>query len=357
MSYRLLVLCNNYARSYDGIGAYAKVMTDNFSEKLEPIVFTADCDSNAGSLRRVTTLGMTRQAILAGRYIKANPVDCVDIEYPFVEWNPLVVFGFLRLFSAARRAKVRLLLSLHEYERTNRLRKLVIHFLASHCDYIGVSNDTLKRAMEPYCDTVFLRRIPSNMDAAPATDTWREKSHFVYFGLIGRAKAFTEMLEGWDAFAARNEGTLHIISSTKIAGLENRKGVKYHYDLAAEDVMKLMERCSFAVLPVRPCVDEKNATFKTACIAGCIPIGVFSETLVGTEAFRLDMKDYSSAAFTDAFSRALGCESTEILEKSRLAALYGEAYKPHCAIAQLEKTLLEIGEKEKKPWRKTCRPR
>lgn len=335
---RVAVISNNYGETYDGIGAFSKVIYSLFSEKTAVEVFSAKCRESEPKLKRITTFGMSRSMLNCVKRI--NEFDAIVLEYPFVEWNPLVVTIYKMMAHKARISNIKLYLSVHEYSRVNKLRRLVIRTMVKHSDFVFVSNEEIKKELLPYNSEIGIRGIPTNIYGEATRKSIDSLNKYVFFGLINGTKAFEEMLNGWDKFNKNKKNTLYVLSSSDMADVDKHYGITYIKNADNETAFEYMDNSMFAVLPIKPMIDEKNATFKTGAIAGCICIGKYCNAY-SEEEFIIKMNDYTVDDFYEAFmfSKKIGYEDACKMSEKSLA--FGEKYNPHHIAGLIENTLIE----------------
>ena len=345
---KLASISNNYGESYDGVGDFARAQNVNFPDDIKVINYTAKCTYEVPKIKRLFSLGMIKATCKLIRDLKNNKIDAVIIEYPFVEWNPLILLPVLKLSYMLKKQGI-LILSLHEYDRVNILRKKIIQIFCMISDLVFVSNDKIKEAVRPFCKKICIRPIPTNLyneDAINCNNISKNNNRYVYFGLVNKAKAFNEMLCAWDKFNENCEYELYILSGTPLYNLENKhKGVKYIYNGTDYEIISLMRSAKACFLPVKPFVDNKNTTFKTACLAGCICIGLFSDEYKNFD-FVLNMRDYSCSSFVNAMNKVSTLENDKTRLMQHKAIEFGLMFSPKVTssiVAQEIKKM--IGEK------------
>lgn len=227
---------------------------------------------------------------------------------------------------------------MHEYRRVNILRKYVIRVFAKRADLVLVANAQLKEDVSKYAKKIELRGIPTNLFSNNLIINEKEDA-YVYFGLINKSKAFTEMINSWDRYNSNNTYKLYILTGTKDA-IDVRKhcNVEYIYKANDEEVLSIMSKCKFCIVPVKPEVDMKNATFKTGALCGCVCIGKFCEEY-SNNSFVINMKDYSEEEFLTAYEAAQNKWTGELVE---VASRFGSGYTPEAIAKVVETTIRNI---------------
>lgn len=327
---RIASISNNYGKSYDGVGDFARAQNSSFPDWVECVNYSADCTYEVSKLKRFLNLGMTKVIFNVLKEEQDSNYDAVIMEYPFVEWNPLILIPTYFLSKSLKKKHKLFVLSLHEYLRVNRLRKAVIRFICKQSDMILVTTEEIKKEISVFNSNVFIRPIPTNLYNEKALNETAQKdgSIYVYFGLVNGSKAFYEMLNAWDDYNKDETKTLYVFTGTPIENIEKQyKGVKYFYNKQDYEIISIMRKAVACFIPVKPYVDEKNTTFKTGCLCGCLCIGVFSNEFTNYN-FINHMIDYSKKSFEQAFEKMEQLTSEEIELLSNEAAEFGKQFSP-----------------------------
>ena len=126
---KLYFVCTNFDSSKDGIGHYTAKIVKEIKENyfLEVYVFTNNT-YYLNYFKLFFSLKMSLQLIKAFGIIKKNRADknYIFLEYPFVEYNPLI-FIILFILKLQKKSSDKIILSLHEYSRTKKIRKNFIN--------------------------------------------------------------------------------------------------------------------------------------------------------------------------------------------------------------------------------------
>ena len=201
-------------------------------------------------------------------------------------------------------------------------------------DIVFVSSEEMRNSIQQYSNDIFIRPIPSNLTMADSQmrTSVKEKNSYVFFGLVNQYKAFEEMIAAWDKFNRNGDYTLHIITATHIEDMENKhNGVKYLYKKDEDEIIDIMKKCVACILPIKPCVDMKNATFKTGSLCGCICIGKFCDEYRALP-FIINLDSYETERFVDAFERISMLTDQELINMEKSANEFGIKYTPEKTI-------------------------
>ena len=297
----IVLISNNYGKSHDGIGSFAFSVFSHFSDYgCKVIVRTAETKQSR-SLKR--TLGTAMVSVI--RRIaeeigdKALNPKAVVLEYPFVECNPCIIFQVKKLAQVCKKNHVPLIVSLHEYSRANFFRKHIIREIVKNSDVLCATTQEILNCIENKPAITFLRDVPSNIkNDSPIDLATKDHFEFVFFGLINKAKAFDEMIQGWEIFFTKKNDPklkLNIVSATKLDDDFVEKlakfNVSYYFNLGEEEISKLLAKSSFGIVPIVPFIDGKNTTFKTMIDSLVLPIGKFDGTFLKENGFEVAKLD------------------------------------------------------------------
>lgn len=342
MKKQIAVICNNYGQSNDGIGAYSKAVYSYNFDLIQVDTFSAICDTNGGAFKKALNMGMTHIILQLVRKLRTGAdYEAIIIEYPFAEWNLLIIYALSMLHQIAGKKKVKIIASIHEYRRVNFLRKRIIEYICSISDAIFVTDQDMQQSLGKICNKAFIRDIPTNLYSEDICIENKNNKEFVYFGLVSKTKAFDELLEGWDSFNVDGQYHLSVYSATMLEDVDKHIGVSYFYNATADRILSAMEKSGFCFVPIKPCVDYKNATFKTSCITGCISIGKFDDKFKKLP-FVIDMSSYEPGDFVKALKCSRDYDNETIMEMQKKAFEYGKKYIPGNASLKLEDIILKV---------------
>lgn len=317
---KIINICSNYGSYKDGIGSYSKNMIEQIKKNktdIEFYIFSSDT-TKLNKIERFFSLKMTKNILYALRKIKQEKVDIVNIEYPFIEWNPLILLAYKILVEKCIKNKVKVVISLHEYTRVNFFRKKVIEFMVKRADTVLVTQEDVKEKLSSICKEIYIRNIPSNIPLNLDLEL-KEKNmkQYVFFGLINKSKAFFEMIEGWKKFQCKNkECELIIITSSDVSIKEYEKyNIIVKKNLSENKIGQIMAEAGYCILPIKPNVGYNNATLKTATLFKCIPIGKFNKTIEKEYEFFVNMTDYTKNDFFNALTYTVGMKEIKIKQQ------------------------------------------
>lgn len=336
---KIATIVNNYGMSYDGVGAYVKVITSNYSNNLSVDIFSSNCRGSDSVFKKFFSFGMSNEIRKVAK--QTSSYDAVIIDYPFVEWNPFIIVVYHQLIKKAKFSGTKVIASIHEYNRVNQLRKKVIEFFVKRADLTLVCNEELKDSLLPFSNNIKIRDIPTNISSSEISKDF-SCDKYVFFGLINGSKAFDEMLLGWDEFNKERLYHLDIITSTQIEiDTTKHNNVSITYNADDNQIMEIMESCAFCILPIIPEIDSKNATFKTASIAKCISIGKFCKDYSQFE-FVLNMESYKPENFITILRKSRDLQRKEIIQKRRSAYKFGQFFLPSNVAMKIEKYIVQL---------------
>lgn len=183
-------------------------------------IYTNKCKASDSKLKKFTTMGMIHAIHNLKKCIRKIKYDAVIIEYPFVEWNPFIIFLFVHYQKLKN--KIKFIVSIHEYERVNVLRKFIIKCIACKADAIFITNKNMAVELKKCCSISYIRKIPSNIERFENGEIIEKDKTHMFFWINQSNKGFDEMLKAWDDF--------------------NRDKEK-HYILYQEHILKILKKC------------------------------------------------------------------------------------------------------------------
>lgn len=161
----ILIVCNNFNDIHDGIGCYSKKMYDEFKKMkcINSVLISTGFTRDTNKIKMFFSMAMTGALINAIKIIKKKNTDVIIFEYPFQEYNPLIIPFISILSFICKKEKILFVASVHEYLRANKLRQLVIQYIVKHSSMVLVSDENTKIALSPYHNKIDIRPIFSNI--------------------------------------------------------------------------------------------------------------------------------------------------------------------------------------------------
>lgn len=335
---KLLEICNNYGSNTDGIGKYARLIVEEFERDSDIKIadYISGYTSDKSKIRMLLSIQMSKVLWKASRMVSEGDYNLVMMEYPFQEYNPLILLIYLALKNNCRKKDVALALSVHEYVRANRLRKYVIDFMAKRADLILVSEPTTQKILKGINQNTYLRNIIGTIFPNKEVAFEDKTKDFLYFGLINRSKAFSEMIDAWGAFNKKGEYHLTVISSSDIDEtlVHEVPDVQVIKNLPDEGIDQYLRSSGYMILPIKPEISEVNGTFKTAALYGCVCIGHFERSL-GQLGFVINVDDYSMDSFSSGMKEAISLDDETRRTMFDEAVAYGQRFTPQASSREL----------------------
>ncbi len=349
---KILEVCNNYGSNTDGIGKYAKIIIQELKKNPEiaGADYVSEYTTDKNRFKMLFSLRMSKTLWKAAKMVADVRYDIVMLEYPFQEYNPLILIFYSLLKEKCQISNTKLVLSVHEYIRANPLRKYVVEFMARRAGLVIVSETETQKRLQRFNKNTCLRNMIGTIFPERSVRFEEKTDEFLYFGLVNRSKAFTEMIDAWRQFNATGQYHLTIISSSDISELIplGRTDIQILKDLPDAEVEQYLRICSYIILPIRPEITEINGTFKTGALFGCICIGHFEENLAA-QRFVINVDDYSAVVFSEGMQRACRLDSDTRQALFKEAIEYGRKFTPETSaqeLTNLYNTIISQKEKE-----------
>mgnify|MGYP006425484983 CR=1 FL=1 len=322
-------VCTNYGSNKDGIGHYTyKVVNELKKNNSLEILVYSKITYNLSKLELLFSLKMTFELLKLKRALKKNSKkNYIILEYPFVEYNPIFLIA-LFLIKRIKNSSSKIVVSLHEYQRTKLFRKVFIRLLIQLSDIIlFTKSEDVENFMNQRIN-FRSRNIPANIEPSSNKKVKSSKTINVsFFGIINlETKEIHNMLKGWSLYLKKekeNRIKFHFITSSYNEQVKNNMDLEYHFNLNDVKVSNLVHEMHFMILPLKPKISINNGSFSVGCIHRCIPVGVFDERFF-SEAFGLRMKNYSKEEFERIFKIINHLNFEQMKEKSNLAYEYGK---------------------------------
>lgn len=311
----------------DGIGKHARIVSEEMNRR-KNVIATLISGNTIGFSRKqmIFSMEMCNAFKKAEKLIESEHYDYVVVEYPFSEYNPFIVIAYQKLKKCCHKNACRLVLSMHEYDRVNELRRMVVKNFVKNADIVYVSDPIYLEKLKKYNDNLNLRIIPNHIPIIKREKSILSKNRYVYFGLVNNSKAFNEMLAAWDLFNKDLSFSLDIVTATEIIIDEKQhKNIKIHVGLNNEDSADIMWNAMFSIVPVKPEVGFNNSSFVSSIQCGCIPIGHFSNRLK-KESFIINTECYDLEEFVKTLNLSTNLSEENLLIMSRNALEFGKNF-------------------------------
>lgn len=309
---KIAFICANYGSTKDGIGHYTKRLVETIRKENIHI-----------SIYSGKTYNSTRKKLFSFSMFNAiwnvspKDFDSIFIEYPFPEYNPLILIPIIKLKVLSSIHQTKTILSIHEYNRANKFRKSFVNLLLLLFKTCLVTDEQTRQSINSNKKEILIREIPSNIDIPKQSVLNKQMNSFVYFGLINKSKAFNEMLKAWYQFNQKNQYHLSIITSSDTSHIDTSNNITIVKDAEDKEVARILLESQYAILPILPNININNATFMAAIKGNCIPIGMFSENIQNRDTF-INCKSYSPDDITSALIFAVNMGTTEYQKRIQI---------------------------------------
>lgn len=321
---KIITIANNIEGNIDGIGKHARLLAEEFKKQGHSVTLVS-AKSGMNKWLSLISLKMSIVFLRAIYLLLKQHYDVLTIEYPFREHNPIIILFHIVLYFIAKGRSTVVAFSMHEYDRVFILRRRIIDVFLHFSDVIFVSEEKYIKRFTTHQHKMFLRTIPNHI-VCDKTNKLCNKNEFCYFGLISKAKAFSEMISAWEVFNSDNHARLHIISSSDIPhDILLPKSIDYHYDMSMEDAVEIMFNCAFSIVPVLPDIGLNNSSFVSSIQSGCIPIGKFSNELLNKD-FIINCPSYELKDFVSALNTASKLSEDDFYTMSKKCVDFGKNF-------------------------------
>lgn len=337
---KVLIIANNYGNSKDGIGNHAFLEYEKMKTiyQIEEIKYITGYTLGFSKIHKILSLKMTKALNKARKEIKKNDYTYVIIEYPFMEYNPLFIIAYKRLFKQCQKKNIKLVLSLHEYLRVKKLRQKVIDVLTKKVNLLFVTDKATKEVFEKRNIETYIRRVPSHI-SFPTFEKKYNPSSFVYFGLINSSKAFDQMILAWKEFNIEKKHSLKVITNTPVEIIyKENYNIELFIGLNETEVIPHFIEASYFIVPIIPMITFGNSTFLTASQSGCISIGTFNDELKNNS-FALNINSYDKEEFVKGLKEASEMKENEFLQSSSDAKNFGKKFTIDTTVDDMMKIL------------------
>ncbi|PWX68718.1 glycosyltransferase [Clostridium perfringens] len=325
---KIVFICTNYGLYKDGIGHYVynlkKEMCKN--KKCEIKIISGDTTQKKGKEKFFSKIMYNS----INEFLK-NELNFIDkdtyfiIEYPFLEWNPIIISSIKKLRKICNLKNGKIILSIHEYKRVHKIRKKFIDLLIKLSDALMVTDYETKKILLNKNKPILIRGIPSNIQRINKPIKNKDNI-FCFFGLINKSKAFNEMIEAWKIFDEKDY-KLNIYTSSDINILNSEKNkINIFKELSDQELSKELWKCKYAILPIKPQISMNNATLKAVAQHECIPIGIFEDNNTSDLGINIEDEFYSKENILEALKKTVNLEKDEYLRKINLLNKFSEKF-------------------------------
>lgn len=337
-------VANNIGRKYDGIGHFSSRLLEPLQNSLPAKIrmFHGTCRPR-GLLHDTICVGMlgaTLRLLVWSTFVK--PAPTIILQYPFVDKNPLSHLVLIIALDIIRFRRGKIILMLHEYFRVAKTRKDFIDLLLRHCNIAYISAGA-RLTYRPSSCSFRQFGLPSNIQLRFPIGEKRQRHSYVYFGLIGRNKAFGELLTAWQKFCQEHPTkhlSLSIATATRIPIGKIPNNVTLRYGLSDEDVSRLLVQTEFGFLPIRPMVTAGSGSLQAIVSHGVVPIAKFAGQ-IDCDGF-ISMQDYSEESFLEVIGTTERLTESDVSSlRAKIDAGYGPTRNTFDdAVTQLVKDIL-----------------
>lgn len=326
----------------DGIGKHARIVCEEFNRRKNVTAkLVSGSTTGFSKIQMITSHEMCQAFKDTERIIEATKCNFVIVEYPFSEYNPMIIPAYEHLKIVCHRNNCQLGLSMHEFDRVNRLRRMVVRNFVENADFVYVSDPHYLDKLKNLNSNLYLRTIPNHIPVMDRVKDIKTKNNYVYFGLINRTKAFEEMVKAWDEFNKKRVFTLYVVTATNIDFKENEhNNIRVYNGLNNEDAAEIMWDSMFSIIPVNPEIGFNNSSFVSTIQCGCIPVGHFS-TVLQRRPFVVNTESYDVEPFCDALIKTSKMDDKMLLVNSKEANEFGRQFTLKATVDMMLKAMEE----------------
>jgi hypothetical protein len=324
-------ICTNYGSNQDGIGHYTSKIVNELQKNKSFLTYVYSKNtSHLSKFKLFLSIGMTKQILKVIKNIfRRKQKNFIVLEYPFVEYNPLFFLALLCL-KITKNKNSKIVMSLHEYSRTKKLRKLFIELLIPFCDIVLYTREDDIKPFKAKKIHFKQRIIPANIEPLKEEVLILKEDcvNICFFGIINfETKEIDTMIKAWEMYSIENNNSkicFHFISSSYNKAIENNINIKYYYNLKDADVSRLLVKMTYIILPLKPRISINNGSLSVGCIHKCIPIGVFDHQYFNDD-FGITMNNYSTKEFMKVYKVIENLNINTLKNKQNIAFTYGKA--------------------------------
>ena len=324
---KCLWISNNYGSIKDAIGRHAWKLIKTIRENYNDIHVNVFYGNTAEKTKKQWIYSMTMTRVINGakKEIKKYDYDIVCIEYPFVEWNPMIIPAYFSLCRQARKRHTKISLSIHEYLRSNKIRKMVIRCMLKKSDFAFVTDSANMKEIK-HLSKCYYRSIPSPLSIGifDVESKIIDRS-FIYVGLVNSSKAFYEMIEAFELFSKDTDSRLDVYTSSEINVCDS-SNIVVHRNEPDDVIESAFKKATYCILPSIPDITLCNGTLKIAAQAGCTLIGKFSDSIYNDCPFGINVNDYNIEEFTKGLRKAYELREETLRENAKAGVLFGKNY-------------------------------
>ena len=322
---KIVLICTNYGSFKDGIGHYSYNLINEIKKKYSiSIKYITGNTIGLDGIKKIKSKVMIRA--IDEFLKKESNIDKETffiIEYPFLEWNPLVILSIIKLRKKCIKNNAKIILSIHEYMRISSLRRYFTNLLIYLSDAIMVTDQHTLNEVKKFKKPVLVRPIPSNI--LKVCDSKKEENTFCFFGLINKSKSFNEMIKAWKNFNKENKYRLNIYTSSEIS-IDKYANINIYKNLDDKTLSKELSKCKYAILPINPSIALNNGTLKAVAQHGCLPIGIFGEKKLEDIGVAISDSKYSIKNIEQSLYKAIKLDVREYNKKLEGLLNFGEQF-------------------------------
>lgn len=138
---KVLIIANNLEGNVDGIGKHARIVGQELSKLGLNIDYSTGETWKFSKAKLLFSFEMSKAYINACKRVLFHKYDYVNIEYPFMEYNPMILFFHWILWFLTRFMKTKVSFSMHEHDRVKPIRRKVIDCMLPFADLVFISED------------------------------------------------------------------------------------------------------------------------------------------------------------------------------------------------------------------------
>lgn len=332
---KILIIANNIIGDSDGIGKHARLVKEEFSKRegVEAVIVSRTT-TGFSTIKKFFSLEMHKAFKQAYNYISQEKPNVVIVEYPFDEFNPIILLDYRKLHKQCKKNGARLALSLHEYDRVKYLRRKVIESFMKNSDLVFVSEPHYLETLKPFNKNIYLRTIPNHI-VSKSNNIEKDRRRFVYYGIVNKAKAFEELIKAWRIVNKERNYVLDIVTISDISVNDsNRYNINLHIGTSDSQVEEILSEVACAVLPIKPSISFNNGTFVSCAQNGCMIIGIASDD-IKNERFIIQPNEYTPESLAEAIHKVALMNDDELKSMQTEARKFGSKFSVESTVSQM----------------------